>query len=196
MKVNGERVVLAAETKIVVVSFQDTPPGISPYLILAANPQTINENNTFASDVMAICVEACKNAGNAVVLNDSTDGVSCEVQSNFEQQKKFLRGDSSQLSLVDPNHNLKNFRFQATGGSGTVPAVFGNHVFDVMLLKMSGISKELVRVEDYASDALVLKLASDKVVRKLLDIDTADNGNKMVSKVSLTMSFEIISSVP
>jgi hypothetical protein len=77
-----------------------------------------------------------------------------------------------------------------------VPAVFGNHVFDVMLLKMSGISKELVRVEDYASDALVLKLASDKVVRKLLDIDTADNGNKMVSKVSLTMSFEIISSVP
>jgi hypothetical protein len=130
---------------------------------------------------MAVCVEACKNAGNAVVLNDSTDGVSCEVQSNYEQQKKFLRGESSQLSLVDPNHNLKNFRFQATGGSGVVPAVFGNHVFDVMLLKKAGIRKELVRVEDYASDALVLQLASDKVVRSLLKLDTADTGNKMVS---------------
>ena len=37
---------LAAETKVAIVSFQNTPVGMGPYLVLAGNPQTINESNT------------------------------------------------------------------------------------------------------------------------------------------------------
>ena len=42
---HGTKGELAGETKIAVISFQQTPPGIPPYLVLAGLPQTINENN-------------------------------------------------------------------------------------------------------------------------------------------------------
>ena len=38
---------IASEIKVAVISFQNTPPGISPYFILMGRPQTINEQNDF-----------------------------------------------------------------------------------------------------------------------------------------------------
>ena len=60
-------------------------------------------------------------------------------------------------------------------------AVLGNSIFDVTLLKMAGLSRELIRIDDYASDALVLRLTSHRTVHKLLCVDTGDMGNQIVS---------------
>ena len=110
------------------------------------------------------------------MLNYSTDGVSREVKSNFDQQCLYLSGKSSQLSMPDPIHNLKNVCYQLVGGSGGVPAVIGNHMFHFLLLKMSGITRELVRVDDFAFNDLVLCLAYPAVVKMLLDLNTAHLG--------------------
>ena len=50
---------------------------------------------------------------------------------------------------------------------------------------MSGAAKYLIRVEDFASDAMVLRLASDSTARKLIFLDSSDSGNKVVTVVSL-----------
>jgi hypothetical protein len=73
---DGEFGDAAAEVKVTVLSFQFTRPGFPPYLILVGQTQSINHSNSFASDVMSLCVQAAKNNGNAVILNESTDGVS------------------------------------------------------------------------------------------------------------------------
>jgi hypothetical protein len=54
-----------------------------------------------------------------------------------------------------------------------------------MLLKMSGAPREVLHPVDFASDALLLKLASSSVVRALLELETNDIGNKMVSRVAV-----------
>jgi hypothetical protein len=82
----------AAEVKCAVVSFQGVPPGMTPYFLLAAHPQSINESNSFATGIMNLCTKAAKEAGKAVTLNISTDGVSCEVQGNLAAVKAYLSG--------------------------------------------------------------------------------------------------------
>jgi hypothetical protein len=92
---DGEFGDAAAEVTVAVLSFQFTPPGFPPYLILVGQTQSINHSNSFASDVMSLCVQAAKSDGNAVILNESTDGVSCESKANIEQQKLYLAGNRS-----------------------------------------------------------------------------------------------------
>ena len=105
---------------------------------------------------MAIRVSTSKISGNVVVLNHSTDVVSCEVQSNLEQQCNYLNGKSDQRSFPETKHNVKNAWYQLVGGSGDVPTVLGNYIFDTALLKMAGVAKEHVHIDDYAFNALVL----------------------------------------
>ena len=57
--------------------------------------------------------------------------------------------------------------------------------FDPWLLKMSGGTKEIIRVEDFASDAFVLQLASNYTTKKLIFLYYADSGNKAVTVVTL-----------
>ena len=71
---DGKQGNLAGEVEIAVVSFQQTPLGMSPCLILSALPQTTNENNTFATDIISMCAKVTKSIGNVAVLNDATDG--------------------------------------------------------------------------------------------------------------------------
>ncbi len=174
-----------AEVKVAFLAFQVTPPGISPYFILVGQTQTINHSNSFALKVVSICNKAAKNVGNDVVLNYSTEGVSLEVASNREQQKLYLAGLSDHLSFTDTNHNIKNSWYQEIGGSGKTPALIGRYCFDVMLLKMFGAPRELLRPDDFESDALPLKLAPSNVVRALLELETNDTGNMMVSCVAV-----------
>ncbi len=178
---HGEFGDAAAEVKVAVLSFQFTLPGFLPYLILVGQTQSINHSNSFASDVMSLCVQAAKNNGNAVIFNESTDGVSCKSKANTEQQKLYLAGKSDQLSFTDTCHNVKNNCLQNVGGSGATPASSGSYCFDPMLLKMAGVPKEVVRIVDFASDGLVLKLASAATVQGLLQLQTNDTGNRMVS---------------
>ena len=73
-----------------------------------------------------------------------------------------------------------NAQYQASGGSS--PASFGNHVFDPWLLQMTeGLPMEIIRVSDYASDVLVLAFASSHVAGAVLDLDSNDPGNALVS---------------
>ena len=50
---------------------------------------------------------------------------------------------------------------------------------------MSGVAKELIRVEEFASDAVVLRLASDYTTRKIIFLDSDDSGNKAVTVFTL-----------
>ena len=56
---------------------------------------------------------------------------------------------------------------------------------DPWLLNMAGVSKELIRVEDFASDSVVLRLASTSTTKKLVSLDTADIGNLTVTLISI-----------
>ena len=79
----GKHGELATEVKVAVVSFQEVAKGQCPYVNLLARSQTTNESNNFMTMVMNACTIAAEKDGNAVVLNSSTYGVSCEVQGNM-----------------------------------------------------------------------------------------------------------------
>ena len=78
----GKHGPMATEVKVFVVSFQNTPKGIPPYLTLAGHSQTTNEQNPFALMVVEACEMAALKYGNAVLLNESTDDVACKLQFN------------------------------------------------------------------------------------------------------------------
>ena len=82
------------------------------YLVLAGNAQTVNGKNDFGKRIMKLCQQASQSVGNCVVLNQSTDGVSCEVEWNRQTLLDFLSGTSNVCALPDPNHNAKNGRYQ------------------------------------------------------------------------------------
>ena len=70
---------MATEVKFVVVLFQNRPTGMPQFFTLAGHPQTTNKQNQFSSMVVEACEIHATNDGNAILLNESTDGVSCEV---------------------------------------------------------------------------------------------------------------------
>jgi hypothetical protein len=155
----------AAEIKVCVISFQDTPPEMCPYFTLVGRPQTINENNDFGKIVMDACVTACNKGGGSVVLNTTTDGVASKVQWNLLVMVGFLSDSMNYVSLPDTNHNVKNTRYQLIGGLSC--AVIGSYVLDPWYLKMANIHQKLWRIDDYASDIVVLLLASVKTIQSL-----------------------------
>lgn len=175
----GKKGARAKEIKVAVVSFQNTPPGMCPYFTVGALPQSNNDVNDWGKDVIDACTSAANEAKNAVLLNEATDGVSCETSQNLRQVYAFLSGDSNVLAIVDTNHNVKNCRGQLVGG-GSATSI-GNHVIDPSLFKRAGVIKEVVRVADFASDALPLALASSKVVNKLFALHNEDPGTVLVS---------------
>ena len=65
----------SAEFKIAAMSIQNTPPDMSPALILAGLPQTINDSNSWGANILKVCVEAAEDDSNEVVLNATTGGV-------------------------------------------------------------------------------------------------------------------------
>ena len=173
----------APEIKCVIVSFQDTPPGMSPYFTLTGYPQSVNKNSDFGTRVLNACDRAAKEDGNVAVLNQSTDGVSCDVDGNLDVTCEYLQGRINYVSLPDTNHNIKNHRYQLIGGSS--PASIGNFVFDPHMLRKAGVAKDLIRVVDWASDALPVKLASVDTIDKVIGCEFADIGNCSVTIVSL-----------
>ena len=73
----------------------------------------------------------------------------------------YLDGKTNTSLLPDLLYNIKGSRGQSIGGLS--PASIGMFVFDPWMLKMAGITKELYRIDDYASDALPMKLASTEL---------------------------------
>ena len=71
---------------------------------------------------------------------------------------------STHLSFPNTNHNVKNCCYELVGGY--CAAVFGLYCFEPWLLKMAGVAKELLWVEDFVSDAVVLRVASPSTTKK------------------------------
>jgi hypothetical protein len=87
----------------------------------------------------------------------STGGVSCEFEFNKVYILIYLDGKSSTISLQGANHNVKILCYQLIGGSSV--ATLGHYCFAPYMLVIAGVAEEVISVEDYASDALVLRLA-------------------------------------
>ena len=144
----------------------------------------ILNTHPFVCPVTAACNSAATNDGNSVLLNEATDGVSCETENNKKSTLLYLQGKQNFMGIADTNHNDKNGRGQIV--SGTSPSSIGGYVADPWMLKLAGVSKELYRIADWASDALVLKLCSPLTISKLIECEFADVGNLSTLVVSLT----------
>eukprot|EP00957_Ditylum_brightwellii_P090322 6878832-Ditylum_brightwellii.AAC.1 len=106
--------------KIAVVSFQQVPVGISPYLVLVGQHQTTNENNDFNARVMNACAKFVEKTLNSELLNYAdivpscpasccqVDGVSCDTEDVWLSLCKYLSSKKRYLAITDPNHNMKN----------------------------------------------------------------------------------------
>jgi len=83
---------------------------------------------------------------------------------------------------------VKNSRYHVLGGSS--PASIGAYVFDPALIRLAKVNQKLWRLEDFASDALLLKLASADTILKLHNLALQDRmncdvGNHAVTVISL-----------
>ena len=87
------------------------------------------------------------------------------------------------MALVDNKHNNKNARGQVV--TGTSPSSIGSFVLDPWHLKMAGVAQELYRIEDWASDTVVLRLCSPLTVTTLINAGFDDVGNLSVLVVTL-----------
>ena len=125
---------MSLEVKVVVVSFQNAPKGMPHFFILAGHPQTTNENNQFVLMVVEACEIAVIKDVNDVLLNESTNGVACEVKFNNTLTLSYLDGGKKYLSMPDSNHNSKNCRGQMV--SGTSAASIRNFMVNTWMLKM------------------------------------------------------------
>ncbi len=187
--VNGKKGEAASEIKVCVLSFQRSPPGTTPYYTLVGQPQTNNEPNTFGSEVVKACLHATIEDGNTILLNTTTDRVSTEVQWNKEVMLDYINGKINYVSLLDTNHDVKNSRYQLIGGSS--PASIGAYIFDPALIRLAKVNKKLWRVlEDFAFDAVLLRLASFDTIQKLHNLALQDRmncdvGNHAVTVISL-----------
>ena len=68
--------------------------------------------------------------------------------------------------MSNSNHNPKSCQGQMVNGTSAVSIV--KFMVDPWMLKMTNVAKELYRIEDWASNAAVLRLASPKMYQKCL----------------------------
>lgn len=121
----------------------------------------------FENSVQCLCESAAAKDGNACLLNESTDGVSCDVENNKCLNINYLEGKSNTLALPDNKHNNKNARGQVV--TGTSPCSLGSYVLDPWMLKLAEVVREHYRIEDWASDTVVERLCSSDTIVKLLN---------------------------
>ena len=143
---------------MVVVTLQQVTKGICPYLTLCGHPQTCNKESSFNNNVVTALTKNCRKEKDMELLNIAFDGVSCNADFVCYELFKFMEGKSIHLGITDTNHNFNNFRYQIIGGYGC--AIIGKCIIDPELLCLADVNKDLWRINDYASDFLVLKLAS------------------------------------
>ena len=99
-----------------------------------------------------------------------------------------MNGTTNSVVMTDCNHATKNLRSQLVLGTTIVSG--GNAIFDVGILSLAGVPQELYRVNDYASDVLVLKLCSSATINKLLNLLLNSNEDPMnIGFMAITLYF-------
>ena len=189
-KVRQKQLFTAAKTKIATVSYQWTKKGMTPYLQLGARPQTKNENSSFNFDVvkaLEIAEKTLRSEGYKFsFLCSANDGVSCDSTFVSKHLIEFLQGKRDNSYHTDTNHNVKSSRYQLVLGGNAVKCI-GIYLIDCGLLKDAGISQDIFRPKDFASDLLVLMLCSDKTVNKILEHTCVDTHSQIT--LALTLFF-------
>ena len=69
------------------------------------------------------------------------------------------------MVLVYRNHNANNLSYQTIGGSWST--VMGYYVINTWVLKLTRVFQELLIIQEYASDILILRLESVKTIGKI-----------------------------
>ncbi len=167
-------IVRANEVKLAVVSVQRTKLSRPCFFTLLGQPQTINMSSTFNDAVTKLVINASKETKMFDLASVCTDGVGCDNKWILEQLYNFLCGKSRYVGSVDTNHNSKNARYQVFGASSAV--WIGTTIIDPELLHLAGVAHDLWQVKDFASDLLILKLASADTVEKLCSLVDEDQG--------------------
>ena len=174
------------------MSFQGTPPGVSPMEIVAARPQSNNESNDFIKDMELAALSAARSSGAGAMcfVNFAVDGVSVESRHVWHALCEYLSLKSNHLGSTDNNHNIKSWRLQIIGGSGTQGCSIGKFMIDSFPLR-TGVSTDIWLPNDFASDRLVLQLVGYESITKLSEAPPAfgstSNGDKGV--LGLTLFF-------
>jgi hypothetical protein len=89
---------LADEIKVVIMSFQNCPPGVSPIEIIGVRPQTSNETSPFTEDAVHAAIEATSlisPSSNIFFTNFAVDGVAADSHDVMGSICQFLDGISS-----------------------------------------------------------------------------------------------------
>ena len=152
----------ASEIKCAVITTQNPPDGASPMYLLSARPQSTNDSAEHYNNNL---LHAVDHVPNCHLISIAFDGLSAESQFIYDTLMSFMHGKSNTVGLVDPNHAAKSMRGQLVLGSSIVS--MGSGLVDPGYLKLCGISKDVYRVSDFASDGLVLKLCSSSTIEKL-----------------------------
>ena len=155
----------ANEVKVSIMPFQSTKPGVSSSVIVDACPKSNNETSEFLQAMEhAASVEA---ENKTYFTGFAVDGVSVESEDVRQSICDFLSFNIDHVGSTDTNHNMKSGRYQIVGVSCAV--TIGTCVLDANILQLSGISSDLWRPIEFASDFLVLKLASYETVQSLYE---------------------------
>ena len=82
----------------------------------------------------------------------------------------FLSGKRNNSATTDNKHNVKADRYQVVGGGDRRVATIGNSFLDADIIRQAGVSPELYRPKDYASDKKVEDLLAYPSLEKIYDI--------------------------
>ena len=156
---------LATEIKVGMLTTQEYNEGLSPFKMIAARPQSTNEQ---ANDYNDSILHAVDNIKNVHCVSMAFDGLATESDFVRKNLIAFMNGSINTIVMTDCNHAAKNLRSQLVLGTTIVKG--GNAIFDVGILRLAGVPPDLYRVSDYASDVLVLQLCSSSTINKLLDL--------------------------
>ena len=136
---------------------------MSTSVIVSARTKSKNKTSKF---LQAVEHEESVAGGNRTFFIGSVfDGVS--VKSEYVKWIifDFVYCKIDHVGLTDTNHNMKYWKYQIIGGSCGIK--IGTCFIDANILLLSGIFANLWRLIDFASDLLVLKLASYEAVQSL-----------------------------
>ena len=87
-------------------------------------------------------------------LGNANDGVSSDYVFMKTKQVEFLKEESLFTYHTDPNHSVKNRRYQLVVGGNSVKTI-GDSVIDTGLLVEAKVPQELFFFFNFASDLLV-----------------------------------------
>ena len=126
----------------------------------------LNPTNKKSNFVQAMEHEESVAGGNRTCFTGSSiDGVSFKIEYVQRIIFVFIYCNTDHVGLTDTNHNTKYWKYYIIGGSCGIK--IGTCVIAANILLLAGIYADPWRLIDFASDLLVLKLASHKAVKSL-----------------------------